>query len=755
MVTTKRPPAVSPPTRFAGIFLILTLAGFAGPRGTAEEVAVQVVGEAHQPLADVLVYLEAPGLTAEAPAGEFLLDQVNLTFVPRVLAVPVGATVRIRNSDAEMHNVNSGAVTTPFNIALVHRGDEHTQRFDEPGVVPLLCDVHPHMRAWVVALSTPHRVVTGKDGRGTIAGVPDGTYTLMVWREGKAAKEETVVVGGAPVALRIALPVAPAAAAPVSAKPTDGWPGTVARVRARLAEGLAHAEAGRELDAATACYDAYFVHYEAEGMETAVRENVSSRRAFEDEEWFSEVRESLVALARRRGDREAVVSAMAGLIAALEEDVVELAAAEQEEAGSIASTANAGSAPTGSAAAETPAGGNRVAADDSARVTAARPTSGLAGAEETIRDIRVAFAQAGEAVRRNERPRAAALIGEAYFTRFHRLEATLAAHHPAETARLERGFQVARGEILAGTPAEPIAESLATLARDIDALVTRTRTQADGPLLQFLSSLLIIIREGFEALIILSAMLAFLSRSGRGEMTRAVYGGAFAALAASFLTAWGFRTLLTVSPAGREAMEGITMLLAAGVLFYVSYWFIANSQIARWNRFVQTQVKDSLARGSALSLGLVAFLAVYREGAETVLFYEALAASAGGWTGPIAAGLMVGSAALLGVYGLFRLAAVRLPMGLLFRGTSTMLYVMAFIMAGKGIAELQEAGWVGITPISFAPSVPFLGMYPTMETASLQGVFLGLGVIAFLALRASAARAVAEKAPARVPVSTT
>jgi high-affinity iron transporter len=175
------------------------------------------------------------------------------------------------------------------------------------------------------------------------------------------------------------------------------------------------------------------------------------------------------------------------------------------------------------------------------------------------------------------------------------------------------------------------------------------------------------------------------------------------------------------------------MIAAMITLFYVSYWLVSKMEVAKWNRFVKSKVEKALSRGSALALASVAFLAVYREGFETVLFYKALAVSggAGSWL-PLLGGILAGSVVLAGVYVAVNRFGVRLPLRPLFGVTSALLYYMAFVFAGKGVAELQEAGLVSLTPVGWAPRIPSMGIYPTLESLGVQGVLLLLAAVALV-----------------------
>ncbi|MGH7658911.1 MAG: FTR1 family iron permease, partial [Gemmatimonadales bacterium] len=161
---------------------------------------------------------------------------------------------------------------------------------------------------------------------------------------------------------------------------------------------------------------------------------------------------------------------------------------------------------------------------------------------------------------------------------------------------------------------------------------------------------------------------------------------------------------------------------------------LSKMEVAKWNQFVRGKVQEALTSGSALALASVAFLAVYREGFETVLFYKALfiAGGSGQAVLPVVSGMLFGGAVLAVVYVAINKFGVRLPLKPFFGVTSAFLYYMAFVFAGQGIAELQEGGLVGMTIVPWAPRIPALGIYPTLESLSVQAVLLVLLVAALL-----------------------
>lgn len=241
----------------------------------------------------------------------------------------------------------------------------------------------------------------------------------------------------------------------------------------------------------------------------------------------------------------------------------------------------------------------------------------------------------------------------------------------------------------------------------------------------FLNSFGILVREGLEALLICTALAAAAAKAGSRHGVRAIWQGAAAAIVVSIATAFAVDRILHLTETDQEAIEGMTMLLASAVLFYVSYWLLSKLQVARWLGYLQDRTINADSRWA---MGGVAFLAVYREGAETVLFYRALAGFGGGFSmwGGIAAGVIVmiaiGAAVLR--YG------ARLPIRPLFTLTGLLLYYLAFVFAGRGVHELQEAGWVSETALVNGPRIGPLGVYPTVETMAAQLLVLSLAIVA-------------------------
>jgi high-affinity iron transporter len=248
----------------------------------------------------------------------------------------------------------------------------------------------------------------------------------------------------------------------------------------------------------------------------------------------------------------------------------------------------------------------------------------------------------------------------------------------------------------------------------------------------FWQSFLIILREGFEAILVIGAVVAFLIKTGHRERLRSIWVGVALAVVASAVTAVVLKTLLGKVPASREIIEGLTLLVAVCVLFSVSYWLISKVEAAKWQQFIREKVTDALNHGGGRALAIVAFLAVYREGAETALFYQALLnESATNVVLPLLSGVLVGFVALAIIFTLFYRFGVKIPLRPFFGVTSVLLYYMAFVFTGKGIRELQEGNAIPATFIHF-PTVEWLGMYPTWQTLAAQLVLLILFAFAVL-----------------------
>ena len=377
------------------------------------------------------------------------------------------------------------------------------------------------------------------------------------------------------------------------------------------------------------------------------------------------------------------------------------------------------------------------------RVTARRldgkeePTGSSRNWSKVALEMAAVFDRAASLYRSGDTKGAKGAVDEAYFQFYEKLgfEKTVMTRISGQRAStVEYQFSTVKKEMTRGMPQETVKKSLAILsayiAEDAAALDKRT----DSPLGVFLGSLLIILREGFEAILIVGAIIAYLLKRKDKKNARAVYWGCLIALVMSVLLAWALNVLLAgLRGQGQELIEGVTMLIAVAVLFYASNWMVSKAGAEAWSSYIKGKVESSITKGSMFSLTFAAFLAVFREGAETILFYQALLAGNREATGMIWAGLAAGIAILAVVYVLIRVVSVKLPLKPFFIGTSILLFIMCIAFTGSGIKELQAGNIIPFTmlPFNFI-TVDILGIFPTLQTLIPQACILALTIALFI-----------------------
>lgn len=293
-----------------------------------------------------------------------------------------------------------------------------------------------------------------------------------------------------------------------------------------------------------------------------------------------------------------------------------------------------------------------------------------------------------------------------------------------------------------GVDEKTLQESASKMSSQLAAALEKT-SGSSSPWTLFIWALTIILREGFEALIIVAAVVAYLVKTGNAKaMGKVVYSSVGVAVVLSFVMAW-IMNVIFGEAAGqkRELMEGITMLVAVGLLFYVGFWLLSNAGAKKWNDYIKSHVSESISSGSSTALWWTVFLAVFREGAETVLFYQALifdAKDSAGYS-MIAAGFVVGLIVLLIVYFLFKIFAVKIPIKPFFIFTSAIIFYMSIVFVGKGVGELVE-GKIFIPTIIKGLSFPdwmrdWLGLQPYYESLVPQIIMVLALVIGIVIMK--------------------
>ncbi|MBI4397398.1 MAG: FTR1 family iron permease [Elusimicrobia bacterium] len=489
------------------------------------------------------------------------------------------------------------------------------------------------------------------------------------------------------------------------------WKQAFENIRTGLGDAVGVYRRGEPKKAAELVIQIQYDHYKNNLLETAVRRHISQKKDFENNNGFAEV----AGLIQSGKPPEAVEARASTLIEGLQADLPGLPVVEGVRSDREEETAAVPEAPR----------------QDWARVTD---------------DL---FGELGKAValyRQGETQRAVGLTQSVYFDLFEAsgMEAELGSRSASLKADLEGYFSALVAGMKSGASVDKIQETLETMRADFDRAAAALAKPKDSPAALFFYSLMILLREGIEAMLIVAAIIAFLLKTGHRDKLRVVYHGCVSALVLSLATAILVKWVFKVSPAHQEALEGVTMLLASTVLFFVSFWLISKAEARKWTAFIQDKVAASLSANSQRALWLAAFLAVYREGAETVLFYQALVAGASGAGLTAAAGgFAAGCAGLAVVFLAMRYGAVRLPIGPFFLGTGALLYFMAFIFAGKGVMELIEARVFEPTPVTWMPAIPAIGAYPYWQTLGPQLILLAAAAIG-AALMAKRRKAVAH-----------
>ncbi|RZN11467.1 iron permease [Bradyrhizobium genosp. SA-3] len=333
------------------------------------------------------------------------------------------------------------------------------------------------------------------------------------------------------------------------------------------------------------------------------------------------------------------------------------------------------------------------------------------------------------AYRAGDRQHAGELALSAYLDGFEPVEPALGARNRALLERIESAMGDYRAAIQSGENADALADRVQVLDDLFDDAEASLSPNAASGLSTFLGAATILLREGLEALLIVVAMIAFLRKAERMEVMPYVHAGWVGALVAGFAT-WVIATwVIGISGASRELTEGFGSVIAAVVLLSVGIWMHGKAQADQWQRYIRERMAKALSGGSAWFLFGLAFIVVYREVFETILFYAALWTQGNG--GTILAGALSACAALALIAWAMLRYSRRLPIGKFFTYSSWLMAVLTVVLAGKGIAALQEAGIVSIAPLRLVPRISLVGLFPTTQTVAAQLLMIAALLIGF------------------------
>ena len=342
------------------------------------------------------------------------------------------------------------------------------------------------------------------------------------------------------------------------------------------------------------------------------------------------------------------------------------------------------------------------------------------------------LAEADQAYQRGDKAAAKAAALSAYLDGFEMIEQQLAAVDGALMRTAESRFMAVREAIDRRREPAEVSARVGEASESLDNAAAALSGDGLSPAATLSASFFILFREGLEALLVVAALLTFTRKANAVRATRHIHLGWIAALVAGGLTWYVANTLIHFSGASREMTEGVAGVIAALILFYVGFWMHSNSNSQKWMGYIRDRVDNALGNGTVWVLTFVAFISVYREIFETILFYQALWSQVSAQTQPfLFYGIAAAVAALAVVCVLFFRIGMTLPLSLFFRVTSMVLLVLSVILLGKGIAALQEAGVISAFYLA-VPAVDWLGLYPTIQGVVAQSIAVVLGAMLWL-----------------------
>lgn len=392
--------------------------------------------------------------------------------------------------------------------------------------------------------------------------------------------------------------------------------------------------------------------------------------------------------------------------------------------------------------AEVAAAGGDIAAF---RAQRARPTVEQRGPQQLIGHTRSTLERSLQAYRDGHVEQAYDLSVGAYLEGFELVEGALDNLDALQRKTTEKALMAYRQAIQDGASVAQAAQALELAKVELAKSAELLEGGAMNASLSFFSSLLILLREGLEAILVLAAILAFLNNTGQQQAVRSVHIGWGLALLAGVGT-WAVAAyLIDVSGAQRELLEGATALFASVVLLWVGVWMHDRRHAAAW----QDYIKSSLVGGGGrFGFAVLAFFSVYRELFEVILFYETLWLQAGpAGHGAVLAGAGTALIVLLGLAWVILRGSRKLPLATFFGANAILLCVLSVVFAGHGVAALQEAGVLGTRPVPFF-DFDWLGIHADAWSLSAQGLAMAGIALLYGRSRLSERRRLAQQTAA-------
>jgi high-affinity iron transporter len=321
----------------------------------------------------------------------------------------------------------------------------------------------------------------------------------------------------------------------------------------------------------------------------------------------------------------------------------------------------------------------------------------------------------------------------AYLDSYERIELPLRPIDPDFTLEMEIKFAELRNLIQSRAPYDQVEGKIVEIRRGLDEserLVSGTGILA--PAIAFSTSFSIIFREGLESALIIGAILTYLEASRNERFKKHVYYGIVLAFAATSVTWFIAQYIIDISGASRELIEAIAGVSAVAVLFWVSFWILNKVETKKWIEFVKAKVWKATTTGSVMVFVMLSFFTVYREGFETVLFYQAMLSFAKYMEWYVIAGMAIGLGVITGITFIVRRLGRKLPLRVLFGLTMGIGAYMSIAFMGNAVREFQEVGYIptthliGTVPRLDINTATMTGIHPTMETIVAQLILLGV-----------------------------
>ncbi|WP_126425203.1 FTR1 family iron permease [Brevibacillus marinus] len=324
-------------------------------------------------------------------------------------------------------------------------------------------------------------------------------------------------------------------------------------------------------------------------------------------------------------------------------------------------------------------------------------------------------------------PQLAVAALEEFLTVWPAVEGEVSTRSASLYNQLENNIPLIAGKLASADPdLEALRNQLKGYGQEIGLLQKKSYTTWDVAL--------VMLREGLEALLIVSALIAYLKRTGNHRYQKWIWLGAAAGVVVSVVAALVINAIFTSAMAGtnREIIEGVTGIIAVLMMIGVGIWLHQKSYLHAWNRYISAQMSTALSIGSVLGMAAISFLSIFREGAETIIFYIGMAPSIS--AGQLLAGIGLAALLLLVFTVLLIRFSMKIPVAPFFKAATLLIYVLAFKILGVSLHALQLTNVISVSQIANLPIIDLIGFFPTWETVLPQLALLAVVALAMIAV---------------------